>query len=91
MLGGLAVFFVKRWLDKVDGSLRSLANEISDLKTKQAISQERESNVRGQIESLASSIKETDKSVGKLASSVSKAWLVLQNSNLTATRLSDQK
>jgi chromosome segregation ATPase len=91
MLGGLAVFFIKRWLDKVDQSLRSLAAEISDLKTKQAIFQERESNLRGQLEGLASSVKETDKSVGKLASSISKAWLVLQNSNLTQSRLSDQK
>lgn len=85
----LCVFFIKRWLDRVERAIKELSREVNSLKTKQAVSSEREANIRGNLESLASSIKGTDKTVGKLSSSVEKVWLVLQNSEIVKSRMSD--
>lgn len=89
ILVALVAFFLKQWFGRIEAAIKELSSQISKLKTQQAVANERDANVQGKVESLASSIKETDKSVGRLSSSVEKVWLVLQNSELVKSRMSD--
>lgn len=83
---GVVVYFMKRWLNKVDKKL----DKVDQLSIDLTVMRETRAHMDGNIEVLTKSIADVNRSVGKLGSSVTQLWVVVEANQLKEARFSDK-
>jgi len=87
--GSIVVYMLKRWMDRVEAGLKSLAAEVVELKVQSGKTTTEQSHLLGGLDLMRRSVSSTDKAVGKLAGAVDKLWDVLNAKGLIKPRSSD--
>lgn len=86
ILVGLVIYSFRRGLSKIDKKL----DKVDQLHIDLTSMRETRAHMEGNIEVLTKSIADVNRSVGKLSSSVTQLWAVVEANELKEARFSDK-
>lgn len=84
-------FWIKLWISGVNSKIVTIEKDIKEILKLGGSLSEHKLHVEGSIDTMARSIKETDKDVGKLTANMETFWKFFEKNGARPSRASDPK